>query len=131
MTPMFGANLTDDEERFNRRHKKTRRLVESAFGLLKQRFGCLDFLRQEPSFSAKIINACVALHNYCLQEGAEPEIGGEDDYDVNEDENNIHLNEFGLESENGSEEDGPNEPAEVVLAATRRRQLITLIQTLN
>lgn len=47
---------------------KCRRVVECAFGVLKQRFTCVGkALRvKSPEYAAHIINACIALHNFIL-----------------------------------------------------------------
>jgi nuclease HARBI1 len=68
--------LNDAENKFNKAHKKTRRIIENAFGILKQRFRCLlDMeLRVSPKFAGEIILACTALHNIT--------VSSEDDIDI-------------------------------------------------
>lgn len=56
------------EERFNRAHKSTRRLIENAFGILKERFSCLHGLRVQPDYACQIFKACCILHNICSDE---------------------------------------------------------------
>lgn len=51
------------EEAFNRCHKKTRRIIENSFGILKERFPCLNYLRLRPEFAGKIVIVCAILHN--------------------------------------------------------------------
>ncbi|XP_040211663.1 putative nuclease HARBI1 [Rana temporaria] len=74
------------EHRYNRAHKKTRAIVECTFGLLKSRFMCLAKPGGELLYSsqkcARIILACLVLHNICLvrneswdtSEETEPEV---------------------------------------------------------
>lgn len=67
ITPILGINTTDAEEEFNRRQKKTRRIVECSFGILKKRYACLEKLRlPSPEFSAAVIKTCVILHNISI-----------------------------------------------------------------
>jgi hypothetical protein len=66
VTPI-AAPRTAQEERFNRSHRRTRRIVECAIGVLKQRFRCL-LLPQHlaPDFVGEIVRCCAALHNLVL-----------------------------------------------------------------
>jgi nuclease HARBI1 len=58
---------TAQEERFNRAQRRTRRLVECAFGLMKQRFRCLfTTMPFKPAFAADIIRCCATLHNIVI-----------------------------------------------------------------
>lgn len=51
-------------QRYLRRHKQTRRLVECALGGLKEKFPCLARLRlKSPEASCKIILSCITLYN--------------------------------------------------------------------
>lgn len=50
--------------RFLRAHKITRRLVENAIGILKEKFPCLNHLRVKPEFACQIFNCCVTLCNF-------------------------------------------------------------------
>lgn len=65
LIPPFRRNPDDPaEQRFNVAHKKTRRIVECSFGMLKNRFPCLRFLRvHAPEYAAKIVMVCVIFHN--------------------------------------------------------------------
>ncbi|KAK3715217.1 hypothetical protein QZH41_018323 [Actinostola sp. cb2023] len=60
---------TSGEERYNTTHKKTRNVVERAFGILKSRFRCLHkstgCLLFNPERSCKVIYVCFILHNMC------------------------------------------------------------------
>lgn len=58
------------ESQYNVFHKRTRCLIERCNGLLKMRFRCLlkhRVLHYTPQTATKIINACVILHNICIQ----------------------------------------------------------------
>lgn len=58
------------EERFNNTFKKIRATIERCNGVLKMRFRCLSkqrVLHYTPEKATKIINACVVLHNMCIQ----------------------------------------------------------------
>jgi len=68
MTP-YVSNIHDPGEvRFNAAHKRTRRLVENAYGVVKARFPCLKKMRLEPTYAGRIIMACAALHNITTRE---------------------------------------------------------------
>lgn len=63
ITPTF-RNFEDPAVlRFNRAHKSTRRLVENAFGILKEKFPCLKYLRLNPTFAGEVFKCCTALCN--------------------------------------------------------------------
>lgn len=58
------------EYRYNEAQMSTRALIERCNGVLKSRFRCLlkhRVLHYEPAIACKIINACVALHNICIE----------------------------------------------------------------
>lgn len=58
---------TEQEERYNRAHRKTRVRIECAIGLLKQRFRCLlGTMHLEPIVAAEVIRCCAALHNLLI-----------------------------------------------------------------
>ena len=64
MKPFSQRNLTREQKNFNYRLSRARRIVENAFGILANRFGCLlTTLRQKPKTVIKIVKACVILHN--------------------------------------------------------------------
>lgn len=70
MTPITKPGVPQvGMDRFLRRHKSTRRLVENALGVLKEKFPCLNRLRVRPEYAGKIITACVTLHNVALRYG--------------------------------------------------------------
>ena len=60
--------MSQREERYNIVHKGTRRLIENAFGVLKNRFSCLrSKLRVTPERACKIIKCCTVLHNLAIE----------------------------------------------------------------
>lgn len=74
MTP-YSQTVTRAQELYNRAHKKTRVLIERAFGILKGRFLCLDKrggqLVYTPAFAGRIFVACCILHNVARRAGLE------------------------------------------------------------
>jgi hypothetical protein len=64
MKPFAKRNMPDSERIFNYRLSRARRIVENAFGILAQRFGCLlTTMRQQPEAVSNIVLACCTLHN--------------------------------------------------------------------
>ncbi|XP_050340600.1 putative nuclease HARBI1 [Bactrocera neohumeralis] len=61
------------EEVFNRCHKKTRRIIENSFGIIKERFPCLNYLRLRPEFAGKTVIVCAILHNIACSIGRSSE----------------------------------------------------------
>lgn len=96
LIPPFRRNPDSPiERRFNVAHKKTRRIVECSFGMLKNRFPCLQFLRvKSPEFAAKIVMACVVLHNIATKSDFPAEDAG-----AHEDEENDGT---GIINQNGN-----------------------------
>ena len=96
------------EERYNSAHKRTRQVIERAFGVSKMRFRCLHRsggdLMYEPVKCCRIIVACFMLHNICTEhnlpiddEGQERD---ENDDGDNENDNNVvvrRANEGGIQ----------------------------------
>ncbi|XP_063920898.1 putative nuclease HARBI1 [Zophobas morio] len=80
MTPLRNPE-PGPAERFNTRFISVRSLIERCNGVLKNRFRCLlkhRVLHYRPQMASKIINACVVLHNMCLQHRIpEPEFDAE------------------------------------------------------
>ncbi|KAJ8971949.1 hypothetical protein NQ314_000466 [Rhamnusium bicolor] len=72
------------EYRYNTAHKSTRSIIERCNGVLKMWFRCLlkhRVLHYAPQMACKIINACIVLHNLCI-ENRMPEIEEENnDFD--------------------------------------------------
>ncbi|KAF2891122.1 hypothetical protein ILUMI_15051 [Ignelater luminosus] len=93
MTPVVqaGANAVGSQ-RYLRRHKTTRRLIECAFGQVKLKFQCLNYFRRKPEVASEIILARVTLHSIQKRLGSEEweldadnginESDGEEDDDV-------------------------------------------------
>lgn len=64
MKPFSKRDLTRQEQVFNYRLSRARRIVENAFGILVNRFGCLlTTLRVTPSTATDVVMACCILHN--------------------------------------------------------------------
>lgn len=68
LIPPINRNPDDPvEQRFNRAHKRTRRLVENSIGILKERFPCLNHLRLSPQKAAVVVVCCATLHNIACE----------------------------------------------------------------
>ena len=64
MKPFSQRQLNHEKRIFNYRLSRARRIVENAFGILANRFGCLlTHMRQQPRTVTTITEACVCLHN--------------------------------------------------------------------
>ncbi|KAJ8909428.1 hypothetical protein NQ315_016450 [Exocentrus adspersus] len=63
--PTYEDALNPAQTAFNRAHKRTRRIIENAFGILKEKFPCLNHLRVNPVFAGNIFKCCVTLCNIC------------------------------------------------------------------
>ena len=86
MKPYSRRNLTRPERIFNYRLSRARRIVENAFGILANRWGCLlTTLRVAPSTATTIVLACCTLHNI-LTKGSGVPIGL---VDVEDEEHNL------------------------------------------
>ncbi len=83
VTPLNRNPNNNNEVAYNRNHKSTRRIIECSYGILKQRFPCLNYLRLEPISAGKVVMACSVLHNvatkddfeYDATDQYEPEVG--------------------------------------------------------
>lgn len=84
LTPISNPE-TNEEERFNKRFCSIRSGIERCNGVIKNRFRCLlkhRTLHYSPTVAAKIVNACVVLHNMCITAGIpEPQEDHEDEID--------------------------------------------------
>lgn len=90
MTPFHPDKMTSNAERkYQKAHTKTRNVIERSFGVLKQRFRCLDFcggaMQFNPSRCCKIILATTVLHNMCITDNTplpetEGPFEGDDDH---------------------------------------------------
>lgn len=107
VTPIPHA-MTAQEERFNRSQRRTRRVIECAIGVLKQRFRCLLLPQHlRPAFVGEIIRCCAALHNLL----------------IGPDEEALFLNEEGWRPDgflDDSDEDDDEEERDIL----RRQQLV-------
>ncbi|KAI8433384.1 hypothetical protein MSG28_015424 [Choristoneura fumiferana] len=63
MTPLHNDPNSEGERRYNRRLKATRQIIECSFGILKEKFPCLNHLRVNPRFAANIVVCCATLCN--------------------------------------------------------------------
>lgn len=65
MTPVIPHVIprTPTLARYLRSFKSTRRMIENAIGILKEKFPCLNYLRTQPLTACNIILSCVILHN--------------------------------------------------------------------
>ncbi|XP_050308057.1 putative nuclease HARBI1 [Anthonomus grandis grandis] len=61
--------LNQAQQDFNRAHKRTRRVIENAFGILKEKFPCLNYLRVSPVFAANVFKYCATLCNISKGDG--------------------------------------------------------------
>ncbi|XP_053975576.1 putative nuclease HARBI1 [Hylaeus volcanicus] len=72
LTPINDTRPGTPEAVYSDCLKKARSLIERYNGILKLRFRCLlkhKVLHYNPNTASKIINACVVLHNMCIQNG--------------------------------------------------------------
>lgn len=66
----FKSTLTmEEEEHYNERQSRARRVVENAFGHLNSRLGVLGkAIQLRPDQAEKIVMAAVLLHNFLIEE---------------------------------------------------------------
>lgn len=97
---------TLQDERFNIAHKKTRRLIECAYGVLKQRFRCLirSPIHLDPEKAGLVILACIALHNLLITDDDVAAIMDEFDDDNGDEQAINHAVDRNLEREDDDEE---------------------------
>ncbi|XP_072142088.1 putative nuclease HARBI1 isoform X2 [Dermacentor andersoni] len=73
LVPVPGSHAgTTSEGHYNQEHASMRNVVERCIGVLKSKFRCLQRFRTllySPDRAARIIYACVALHNIALDAG--------------------------------------------------------------
>ncbi|XP_050056258.1 uncharacterized protein LOC126549901 [Aphis gossypii] len=90
ITPLHDPQPNTPEADFNKWFLKIRSLIERCNGVLKMRFCCLlkhRVLHYEPLKASKIINACVVLHNICIDNNvSDDDIICEDDMIFDEDD---------------------------------------------
>ena len=69
MKPYPTTRLTQEQRIFNYRLSRARRVVENAFGILATRFRIFRReIEMTPEHASFIVLACVALHNYMMEE---------------------------------------------------------------
>lgn len=71
MRPFPGGQVSHDPEKkiYNYRLSRARRIVESAFGIMQQKFEIFQKrIRIQPKYLNNIILACTCLHNYMLDD---------------------------------------------------------------
>lgn len=93
LTPVVEAE-TVQEERFNKLHATARNTIERAFGVLKSRFRCIHkdrTLHYKPPKAAKIIYACIILHNILINTGFLDQIRVDEDIEDNDVENVMEV----------------------------------------
>ncbi|KAI4455558.1 hypothetical protein MML48_9g00005573 [Holotrichia oblita] len=75
LTPIPNAAPGSAEERYNNTHRRIRATIERCNGILKSRFRCMlkhRVLHYLPERAAKIINVCVMMHNFCIDNQLPP-----------------------------------------------------------
>eukprot|EP00102_Acyrthosiphon_pisum_P018794 XP_016656004.1 PREDICTED: putative nuclease HARBI1 [Acyrthosiphon pisum] len=114
---------TAAEELYNNKQMSTRSSIERCNGVLKIRFRCLfkdRVLHYKPKKSSQIINACVVLHNMCIEHNV-PEIREtEEDIDM---EMNQDQGPF--------EEQRDNRNQYLMLRKQQRSKIIQVLQNRN
>ncbi|KAL4721589.1 hypothetical protein ACJJTC_018550 [Scirpophaga incertulas] len=69
MTPILDSMPESEEDRYNKKHRKARVLIENTFSRIKNRWRCLHkdrVLHYKPLKCARIILTCSVLHNLCI-----------------------------------------------------------------
>jgi len=71
LIPPFVGDPDGERGRFNEAHRRTRNVIERAFGLLKNRFTVLKTHLRLRSMEecCRLVICCVILHNMCLKFG--------------------------------------------------------------
>ncbi|CAI6373046.1 unnamed protein product [Macrosiphum euphorbiae] len=114
---------TAAEELYNNKQMSTRSIIERCNGVLKMRFRCLfkdRVLHYKPEKSSQIINACVVLHNMCIEHNV-PEIReteGDIDTEMNQDQEPF-------------EEQRDNRNQYLMLGKQQRSKIIQVLQNRN
>lgn len=67
-TPFKSETLNAAELQYQKRHCKTRNLIERGFGCIKKRFNCLNHLTVSPSTQLNVIVSCIVIWNFLLLE---------------------------------------------------------------
>jgi len=74
------------ERRFLRSHKATRRLIESAIGILREKFPCSNHVRLDPVAACQVIKCCVTLCKKSKEPDEERPQYQEEENDISDDE---------------------------------------------
>ena len=82
--PLHNDPNNATERKFNRTHKATRRVIENAIGILKEKLPCLSHLRVSPIYAGDIVKTCVTLSNISKEGNEESFCGYADDGDGDE-----------------------------------------------
>lgn len=82
---------------FVRRHKKTRRIIKNAFGTLKEKFPCLNYMRLGPELTCNIFQACTALCNLAMDNDEDIML---EEYENNSSDDELSDNEPDRELQN-------------------------------
>lgn len=86
LTPFLNP-VGDVQKKFNVAHKKTRCVIERAFGMWKRRFHVLHSeIRMSPIRACRVIAACAVLHNIAKSRNDDEDF---DDDEISDDEDDI------------------------------------------
>ncbi|KAJ8879362.1 hypothetical protein PR048_019970 [Dryococelus australis] len=69
MTPLHNDQDNEVGNRYNRRLKATRKVVERALGILKEKFPWLNYLCLNPTYAGSVVKCCATLSNFARDEG--------------------------------------------------------------
>ncbi|CAG7716527.1 unnamed protein product, partial [Allacma fusca] len=61
--PVIHGPVTPNGLRFLRAHRSTRRIIENCYGVLKEKFPCLNYLRLQPDIAGKVILTLACVFN--------------------------------------------------------------------
>lgn len=92
MTPILGAAPESPEDHYTQLHCRARNTVERCIGVLKARWRCLlghRVLHYDPVTAAKIVNACVVLHNIANEQNV-PMPSNDNEVGVHNQQPNMH-----------------------------------------
>ena len=93
LIPPFPGDPDGERGRFNEAHRRTRNVIERAFGILKNRFTVLKTTVRLRSMEecSRLVICCAILHNLCLKFGDSADDlddDGEEQEDAQPQENN-------------------------------------------